>query len=51
MEKLNKIRENMNCSTKLNRRLHAWGFRKLQMYIEYKANLEAIPVVYIKKMS
>ncbi|AEA46442.1 RNA-guided endonuclease InsQ/TnpB family protein [Archaeoglobus veneficus] len=47
IEELNGIRENMNSSAKLNRRLHAWGFRKLQQYIEYKANLEGIPVVYV----
>jgi len=47
MERLDNIRENMRGSTKLNKRLHAWGFRKLQKYIEYKANLEGIPVVYI----
>ena len=47
MEKLDGIRENMNSSAKLNRRLHAWSFRKLQQYIEYKANLERIPVVYV----
>ena len=40
MERLNGIREEMNSSAKLNRRLHAWSFRKLQQYIEYKANLE-----------
>jgi len=34
MEKLDGIRDNMNGSAKLNRRLHAWSFRKLQMYIE-----------------
>ncbi|WP_456486943.1 RNA-guided endonuclease TnpB family protein, partial [Candidatus Alkanophaga liquidiphilum] len=47
MEELDGIRENMNGSAKLNRRLHAWSFRKLQQYIEYKANLEGIPVVYV----
>jgi len=47
MEKLKNIRENMNGSTKLNRRLHAWSFRKIQTYIEYKANLEGIPVTYV----
>ena len=45
MQKLDGIRENMNGSTKLNRRLHSWSFRKLQVYIEYKA--EGISVVYI----
>ena len=47
MEKLDGIRENMNGSAKLNRRLHAWSFRKLQQYIEYKANLEGVPIVYV----
>jgi len=47
MERLNGIRENMNGSAKLNRRLHAWSFRKLQTYIEYEANLEGISVVYV----
>jgi len=47
MERLKNIRENMNGSAKLNKRLHSWSFRKIQMYIEYKANLEGIPVVYV----
>jgi len=47
MEKLSGVRKNMNSYAKLNRRLHTWSFRKLQQYIEYKANLEGIPVVYI----
>ena len=51
MEELNGIRENMNGSAKLNKRLHAWSFRKLQTYIEYKANLEGIPVMYVNPKS
>jgi len=47
MEELKNIRKNMNGSAKLNRRLHTWSFRKLQEYIEYKANLEGISVVYV----
>lgn len=39
MEKVDGIRDSMNGSAKLNRRLHAWSFRKLQMYVKYKANL------------
>ena len=47
MEKLKNIRKSMNGSANLNRRLHSWSFRKLQTYIEYKANLDGIPVVYV----
>jgi len=47
MEKLNGIRGNMRGSAELNRRLHSWSFRKLQQYVEYKASLEGIPVVYV----
>jgi len=47
MEELDGIREDMNTSAKLNRRLHTWSFRKLQQYIEYKANLEGVPIVYV----
>ena len=35
MEKLKNIGKNMNGSAKLNKRLHSWSFRKIQMYIEY----------------
>jgi len=47
MERLKNIRENVNSSAKLNRRLHSWSYRKIQLYIEYKANLEGIAVVYV----
>ncbi|UYL64888.1 MAG: hypothetical protein QIT35_gp92 [Methanophagales virus PBV299] len=48
MEELTGIRQRMRSSRKLNRRLHAWPFRKLQEYIEYKANLAEIAVRFIK---
>jgi len=31
----------------LNRRLHSWNFKRLQFYINYKAKLESLPVVYV----
>ncbi|MGC8932345.1 MAG: RNA-guided endonuclease InsQ/TnpB family protein, partial [Candidatus Methanodesulfokora sp.] len=47
MEDLNGIRNRINYSRKMNRRLHSWNFRRLQFYIEYKAKLEGLPVEYI----
>ena len=47
MEDLKGIRERMNCGRMLNRRLHSWNFRRLQFYVEYKAKLEGLPVVYV----
>ncbi len=47
MEDLNGIRKNINKGKNLNRRLHSWNFRKLQFFIEYKAKLNGIPVVYV----
>ncbi len=49
MENLNGIRRNFKKSKKLNRRFHSLPFRKLQAYIEYKANLEGIEVRYLTK--
>ncbi|MEM3832616.1 MAG: transposase [Thermoprotei archaeon] len=47
MEDLKGIRKRINFSKNLNRRLHSWNFRRLQSYIEYKAKLEGLPVVYV----
>ncbi len=47
MENLNGIRRSFRGSKKLNRRFHNLPFRKLQTYIEYKANLEGIEVKYL----
>jgi len=47
MEDLKGIRKHIKYGRKLNRRLHSWNFRKLQFYIEYKAKLEGLPVVYV----
>ncbi|MEM0010767.1 MAG: transposase [Candidatus Bathyarchaeia archaeon] len=47
MEDLKGIRRKINYTKNLNRRLHSWNFRRLQFYIEYKAKLEGLPVVYL----
>jgi len=47
MENLKNIRKKIKYGRNLNRRLHSWNFRKLQFFIEYKAELNGIPVVYI----
>lgn len=48
IENLNGLRGHMNFSKSLNKRVHSMPYRKLQTYIEYKANLEGIEVRYIK---
>ncbi|MBS7610634.1 IS200/IS605 family accessory protein TnpB-related protein [Candidatus Bathyarchaeota archaeon] len=47
MENLRSIRKHINYGKNLNRRLHSWNFRKLQFYIDYKAKLEGLPVIYV----
>jgi putative transposase len=47
MEDLKGIRKRINYGRMLNRRLHSWNFRRLQFYVEYKAKLEGLPVVYV----
>ena len=49
MEDLSGVRENFKKSKKLNKRFHSLPFRKLQTYIEYKANLEGIDVRFLCK--
>jgi len=47
MENLKNIREKIDFSKKMNRRLHNWNFRQLQDLIQHKAEWEGIPVVYL----
>ncbi|MEM0481503.1 MAG: zinc ribbon domain-containing protein [Nitrososphaerota archaeon] len=47
MENLKGISRRINHSKNLNRRLHSRNFRRLQSFIEYKANLEGLPVIYV----
>jgi IS605 OrfB family transposase len=49
MEDLTCIRDNFHKPRELNRRFHSTPFRKLQAYIEYRALLEGIDVVYLGK--
>lgn len=48
MEDLKGLRKHMNFSKRMNRRVYSMPYRKLQAYIEYKANLEGIEVRYVK---
>ena len=47
MENLNGIRKRIRYGRKMNRRLHSWPFRRLQLYIDYKAKLAGLPVHYV----
>ncbi len=47
MENLNNLRNTINKTNKnLRRRLNRWNFRKLQLFIEYKAKWNNLPVKY-----
>lgn len=47
LERLQNIRNTTRTSRKNNHSLHSWSFYRLASYIEYKAKLEGIEVVYI----
>ncbi len=49
MEDLNGLKEDMRFSRRMNRRVHSMPYRRLQKYIEYKANLEGIDVRYVER--
>ena len=48
LELLEGIRNNKKHSKSFNYSLNSWSFYQLQMFIEYKAKLQGIPVVYIE---
>lgn len=48
LEALKGIRNNKKHSKSFNYSLNSWSFYQLQKFIEYKANLQGIPVVYIE---
>ncbi|MBU1120771.1 transposase [Candidatus Micrarchaeota archaeon] len=47
LEDLKHIRNRLKSSKKLNGLLHSWTFSQLQLFIEYKAAWNGIPVVYV----
>ncbi len=47
LEKLQNIRQQARKSRKNNRSLHSWSFYRLATFIEYKAALSGINVVYV----
>jgi len=47
LELLKSIRNNKKHSRSFNYSLNSWSFYQLQKFIEYKAKLQGIPVVYI----
>lgn len=47
LERLKNIKEATRRSRKENHSLHTWSFYRLSKYIEYKAKLEGIEVMYI----
>ncbi len=51
LEDLKGIRDRIYYGRKMNRRLHAIPFRKIQSYIEYKAKIEGLPVIYVDARS
>ncbi|MBI4167872.1 MAG: IS200/IS605 family element transposase accessory protein TnpB [Candidatus Aenigmarchaeota archaeon] len=48
LEKLKGIRNNRKHRRSFNFALHSWSFRQLQSFIEYKAKLCGIPIVYVE---
>jgi len=47
MENLKGMRKQIRYGKRMNRRLHTLPYRRLQSYIEYKAKLAGLPVVYV----
>lgn len=47
LEQLTGIRERARGSKKFNRMLSGWNFKELASFIEYKATLAGVPVIYV----
>ena len=47
LEDLTNIRKRIKAGKRMRTRLHRWGFRQLQTFIEYKAEAKGLSVLYI----
>ncbi len=47
LEDLNKLRNKANGSKKFNKKLSLWTYRRIQLYIHYKALIEGLPIAYV----
>lgn len=48
LERLNGIRSNRKHGRRFNGTLHSWSFYQLQQFLEYKAKMRGIPIVYVE---
>ena len=48
LEKLAGIRKSRKRGRRFNRTLHSWSFHQLQNFLEYKAKLRGIPIVFVE---
>ncbi len=47
LENLNKLKVRVNGSKRFNKQLSLWAYRRIQLYIHYKALIEGVPIVYV----
>ena len=47
LEDLKNIRKRIRGGKRMRTRLHRWGFRQLQMFIQYKAEAQGLRVLYV----
>ena len=47
LEDLTNIRKRIKAGKRMRTRLHRWGFRQLQTFIEYKAESKGLSVLYV----
>ncbi|MCD6195838.1 MAG: IS200/IS605 family accessory protein TnpB-related protein [Staphylothermus sp.] len=47
LENLNMLRLRFNGSRKFNKKLSLWTYRRIQLYIHYKALIEELPIIFV----